>query len=116
MDYWAQPRIDREQMPMFAPTLGDMVTDDHTVRMFDEILGEKHICLATFRRTGALVHTPVWFAEFDGKLCLHPDRPCCQAKPMTRGRDQGIRSATRHLTISRIAGGGSSTQPPSARP
>ena len=38
MDYWAQPRIDREQMAMFAPTLGDMVSDDHAVRMFAAIL------------------------------------------------------------------------------
>jgi uncharacterized protein len=34
----------------------------------DEIRGRKYIALATFRRSGAAVHTPVWFAEADGKL------------------------------------------------
>src|SRR3972149_1440575 len=39
MDYWSKPTIDREQMPLFVPTLGDAVAQDHPVRMFDEILG-----------------------------------------------------------------------------
>jgi len=33
-----------------------------------EIHGQKYISLATFRKTGALVHTPIWFAEQDGRL------------------------------------------------
>jgi len=31
---------------------------------------EKHICLATFKRDGTAVETPVWFAEANGKLYL----------------------------------------------
>ena len=61
MDYWAQPRIDREQVPMFAPTLGEMVCDDHTVRMFDEIL--------------AIVDWRQWEAEYPrerGRPPIHP--------------------------------------------
>ena len=30
--------------------------------------GESYISLATYRRNGQAVHTPVWFAEHDGKL------------------------------------------------
>jgi PPOX class probable F420-dependent enzyme len=33
-----------------------------------EIRGQKYISLATFRKNGAAVHTPVWFAEDNGKL------------------------------------------------
>jgi len=33
-----------------------------------EIHGQKYVSLATFRKTGAAVHTPIWFAESDTKL------------------------------------------------
>ncbi len=33
-----------------------------------EIHGRRYISLATFRKNGVAVHTPVWFAEHDGKL------------------------------------------------
>ena len=33
-----------------------------------EIHGQKYVDLATFRRSGAAVHTPVWFGEANGKL------------------------------------------------
>jgi PPOX class probable F420-dependent enzyme len=32
--------------------------------------GQKYISLATFRKNGAAVHTPVWFADENGKLYL----------------------------------------------
>jgi PPOX class probable F420-dependent enzyme len=34
----------------------------------DEIRGRNYISLATFRKNGLAVHTPVWFGEEDGKL------------------------------------------------
>ena len=34
----------------------------------DEIRGRKYISLATFRKTGTPVYTPVWFGEKDDKL------------------------------------------------
>lgn len=34
----------------------------------NEIHGQKYISLATFRKNGAAVRTPVWFAESDDKL------------------------------------------------
>ena len=33
-----------------------------------EIHGQRYISLATFRKTGVAVHTPIWFAEADDKL------------------------------------------------
>jgi PPOX class probable F420-dependent enzyme len=33
-----------------------------------EIQGQKYVSLTTFRKTGAAVRTPVWFAEEDGRL------------------------------------------------
>lgn len=33
-----------------------------------EISGQKYISLTTFRKSGAPVRTPLWFAENDGKL------------------------------------------------
>jgi len=35
-----------------------------------EIHGQRYISLATFRKTGVAVHTPIWFAEANGKLYL----------------------------------------------
>ncbi len=36
----------------------------------DAIHGQKYISLATFRKTGVPVYTPIWFAEEGGKLCF----------------------------------------------
>jgi PPOX class probable F420-dependent enzyme len=33
-----------------------------------EIHGQRYISLATFRKSGVAVYTPVWFAEYDDKL------------------------------------------------
>jgi PPOX class probable F420-dependent enzyme len=33
-----------------------------------EIHGQRYLSLATFRKSGVAVHTPIWFAEDDGKL------------------------------------------------
>jgi uncharacterized protein len=33
-----------------------------------EIQGQRYISLATFRKNGAAVYTPIWFAESNGKL------------------------------------------------
>ena len=35
---------------------------------FDALRREKYIDLVTYRKTGAGVHTPVWFAEENGRL------------------------------------------------
>jgi uncharacterized protein len=33
-----------------------------------EIHGQKYVDLATLRKSGVAVHTPIWFAEDDGRL------------------------------------------------
>ena len=38
LDYWAEAVIVREQRTMFAPTLDDMIDEDHEVRLLDEAL------------------------------------------------------------------------------
>jgi len=35
-----------------------------------EIHEQKYISLATFRKSGVAVYTPIWFAELNGTLCL----------------------------------------------
>jgi PPOX class probable F420-dependent enzyme len=35
---------------------------------FDSLRRASYIDLVTYRKTGAPVHTPVWFAEHDGRL------------------------------------------------
>jgi len=35
-----------------------------------QLQGHKYLSLATFRRSGQEVRTPVWFAEQAGKLCV----------------------------------------------
>jgi PPOX class probable F420-dependent enzyme len=35
---------------------------------FDPLRGEKYIDLVTYRKSGVGVHTPVWFAEHEGRL------------------------------------------------
>lgn len=37
-EYWAEAVIVREQRTMFAPTLDDMIDEDHEVRLLDEAL------------------------------------------------------------------------------
>ena len=42
--------------------------DDMTSAIPPEIHGQHYISLATFRKTGVAVYTPIWFAEDNGKL------------------------------------------------
>jgi len=35
-----------------------------------EIRGQKYISLASFRKNGVAVYTPLWFGEKDEKLCV----------------------------------------------
>ena len=39
-----------------------------TQNVFAAVVRHKYIDLVTFRKSGVGVHTPVWFAESDGKL------------------------------------------------
>jgi PPOX class probable F420-dependent enzyme len=35
-----------------------------------EIHGQRYVSLATFRKNGVAVYTPIWFAENNGRLCF----------------------------------------------
>lgn len=37
-EYWAKPKMVREQAVLFAPTLDEMIPEDHEVRLLDEVL------------------------------------------------------------------------------
>ena len=68
---------------------------------FDSLRGKKYIDLVTYRKSGVGVHTPVWFAEREGRLFVmtRPDsgkakrirnRPQVEVAPCTiRGRRTG---------------------------
>lgn len=45
-----------------------------------EIAGQKYLSLATFRKTGQAVRTPIWFGEQDDKLYVmsRPDSGKCK--------------------------------------
>ena len=79
MDYWSKPTIDREQMPLFVPTLGDAVAQDHPVRMFDEILGG--------------VDWSGWEAEHPQKRGRPPIHPRVMASVILYGLNRGLRSS-----------------------
>jgi len=79
MDYWSKPMIDREQMPLFAPTLGAAVAEDHPVRMFDEILGG--------------VDWGQWEAQYPHQRGRPPIHPQVMAAAILYGLNRGIRSS-----------------------
>jgi uncharacterized protein len=47
-----------------------------------ELQGQKYISLATFRKSGIAVHTPVWFAEEAGKLYIFTNPKSGKVKRM----------------------------------
>ena len=47
-----------------------------------ELRGQKYISLATFRKTGVPVHTPVWFAEENGRLYIFTNPKSGKVKRM----------------------------------
>ena len=42
----------------------------HVSSIPSEIQGQRYISLATFRKNGVAVRTPIWFAEDNGRLCF----------------------------------------------
>jgi hypothetical protein len=80
-----------------------------------EIRGQRYISLATFRKSGVAVYTPIWFAEDDTKLYFmtnsklgvqaHPQQPASQDRALHHPRENyrpgipgyGSRNATRRV-------------------
>ncbi len=48
------------------------------------VLSERYLNLATFRRDGRSVETPVWFAEIDGRLYVFTDGTSYKVKRLRR--------------------------------
>lgn len=44
MSHWAAAPLDRQQITLFAPTLDDSLSADHSVRLFDELLAGIDFC------------------------------------------------------------------------
>ncbi len=50
--------------------MGSVVYNSPMAAIPAEIHGQRYISLATFRKNGVAVYTPVWFAEDNDKLCF----------------------------------------------
>jgi uncharacterized protein len=58
------------------------------------IRGRKYISLATFRKSGVPVYTPVWFAEEDGKLYIFTNPTSGKVKRMRNNSQVRIAPCT----------------------
>jgi transposase len=81
MSYWSQAAVDREQVVLIATTLSDRIPEDHSVRLFWELLG-------TYDWSS-------WEAQYcccHGQPAIHPR---VVAGVLLYGLTQGIRSSRR---------------------
>ena len=53
---------------------------------FDPLRNQSYIDLVTYRRSGTPVHTPVWFAEHDGRLYVMTRSDSGKAKRIRNNR------------------------------
>jgi len=79
MGYWDTPPMDRTQFVLFSPTLDAVIPEDHSVRLFDEILGEQD--------------WSAWEAHYHGKRGRPPIPPRVLAGVILYGLSLGIRSS-----------------------
>lgn len=79
---WAQPKMDRNQIVLFCPTLDETLTDDHPVRLFDMILWARDV-----------IDWQPWEAEYGGPVGQPPIHPKVLASAMLYGMSLGIRSS-----------------------
>jgi transposase len=80
-DYWAQPPMTREQIVLFAPTLDNMIGEDETVRLIDEVLRQRD--------------WSIWEAHYDGTCGQPPIHPRVLASAILYGLCRSIRSSRR---------------------
>jgi transposase len=81
MIHWSRPVIDREQIPLFAPTLDAFLDGDHSVRVVAEILNG--------------LDFSAWEQEYDGMIGQPPIHPRMMAGALLYGMSLGIRSSRR---------------------
>jgi transposase len=90
MDYWAPAPMKREQTVLFAPTLDEMIGEDHPVRLFAEILGR--------------CDWSAWEAKYHGRRGQPPIHPRVVASAILYGLTRGLRSSRllEYLTINNL--------------
>jgi transposase len=79
MDYWAKPGLDRHQALLFCPTLDESISQDHPVRLLDEILHAQD--------------WSAWTQEYHGHLGQPPIPPWIMAGVILYGLMRRIRSS-----------------------
>ena len=79
MDYWAKPGLDRQQTMLFYPTLDQSISDDHPVRLLDEIL--------------RAMDWSAWEQQYDGRRGQPPIPPWVMAGVILYGLMRRIRSS-----------------------
>ena len=78
MDHWAKAPMRREQIHLFTPTLDSLISDDHPVRLLDEILRAQD--------------WSAWEQQYDGRLGQPPIPPWVMAGVILYGLMRRIRS------------------------
>jgi transposase len=81
MDYWARAEIDRDQIALIPTTLSDRIPEDHSVRLFWELL--------------STYDWRPWEARYCGCHGQPPIPPKIMAGVLLYGLTQGIRSSRR---------------------
>jgi transposase len=79
MDYWAKPGLDRQQAMLFYPTLDQSISEDHPVRLLDEIL--------------RALDWSAWEQQYDGHHGQPPIPPWVMAGVILYGLMRRIRSS-----------------------
>ena len=79
MDYWAKAPLRRDQILLFCPTLDESISDDHPVRLLDEILRAQD--------------WSAWEQEYDGQRGQPPIPPWVMAGVILYGLMRRIRSS-----------------------
>ena len=79
MDYWAKPGLDRQQAMLFYPTLDQSISEDHPVRLLDEIL--------------RALDWSAWEQQYDGRRGQPPIPPWVMAGVILYGLMRRIRSS-----------------------
>ena len=79
MDYWAKPGLDRQQAMLFYPTLDQSISEDHPVRLLDELLRAQD--------------WTAWEQEYNGHVGQPPIPPWVLAGVILYGLMRRIRSS-----------------------
>jgi transposase len=79
MEYWARPRIARDQIVLFSPTLDASISDDHPVRLLDELL--------------RALDWSEWESQYHGQKGQPPIPPWVMAGVILYGMMRSIRSS-----------------------